>query len=181
MATGPGMGSGCPRVGNDLQSGYLVGMPAIYTTPETPRAKARAFRVVHRKSALWKKSGADRIVVGNDPVNKVDPSGLKVWKCGAPADIPVLGLFEDHVWLKTDKQETGMTEIPNQNNDGMFTNETEMRDHSDRKSTYCVEVPNVNEKCVDQYIQPGIPTGPWMPGNTCQNVVQRVLDWCAEK
>jgi len=74
MATGPGMGSGCPRVGNDVQIGYLLSMTLVAETFEMPRVRVRRFRACHRKRALWKKSRVDRRV-GGDPVNGKDEDG----------------------------------------------------------------------------------------------------------
>ena len=74
MATGPGMGSGCTRVGNDVRIGYLLSMTLVAEPIEMPRVRVRRFRACHRKRALWKKSRVDRIV-GGDPVNGVDRDG----------------------------------------------------------------------------------------------------------
>jgi len=82
MATGPGMGSGCPRVGNDVQIGYLLSMTLVAETFEMPRVRVRRFRACHRKRALWKKSRVDRRV-GGDPVNGVDRDGRSWLDVGA--------------------------------------------------------------------------------------------------
>jgi len=46
-------------------------------------------------------------VYGN-PVIFTDPLGLEVFQCSQPGDLPVLGLFVDHQWIKTDTVEAGM-------------------------------------------------------------------------
>jgi len=74
MAAGPGMGSGCPRVGNDVRRVYLLCMNLVAEPIEMPRVCVRRFRACKRKRALWKKSRVDRIV-GGDPVNYIDKDG----------------------------------------------------------------------------------------------------------
>jgi hypothetical protein len=50
----------------------------VVTERAIPCVRVRAWRAKHRKTALWKKCRPCKNIVGNDPVNRVDPMGLYV-------------------------------------------------------------------------------------------------------
>lgn len=54
-------------------------MNAVAESRAIPRVRVRAWRAKHRKIALWKKCSPCKNIVGNDGVNRVDPSGLVDW------------------------------------------------------------------------------------------------------
>lgn len=84
-----------------------------------------------------------------------------------------------HCWLKTDTKVAGMG--PAQ--DGPLPSwplgiATVVRDHSNEASAGCLEVPNVNENCVNQQLEIGKSTGPWGPDNNCNTFVDEVVGTC---
>jgi hypothetical protein len=84
-----------------------------------------------------------------------------------------------HCWLKTDTKVAGMG--PAQG--GPLPSwplgiPTVVRDHSSEASTGCLEVPNVNENCVNQQLEIGKSTGPWGPDNNCNTFVDEVVGTC---
>ena len=137
----------------------------------------------------------------NDPVNGVDPEGLKgkyagadsevglvrskcpsgVWRCSRPADI--LGGIVDHHWIKTNNIEAGLGEVgqgaPGNETASPYVTETRINDHtgqSQRADSSCECIEDVNATRVEEMMTIGRPTGKWTFTNTCQSLVRDVLD-----
>jgi RHS repeat-associated protein len=109
----------------------------------------------------------------NNPLRYVDPTGLEVWLCGAPADlVSGYGFGEDHNWVKTSSQSKGWA--PNPSSMGMVN-----ADHSRRQGS-CEVVPDVDEACVDAtLLSEGMLDWGWIPRVTdCQQFAQYVLNSC---
>jgi hypothetical protein len=109
----------------------------------------------------------------------IDPLGLDVYLCSQPA----LGWMPvDHQWIKTDTVEAGMggtrgNEPGNQSGD-MPGDPVQVLNHagrSEEKGASCKEVPNVDEKKVNDQLKIGRPLGRWTPGNQCQSFANGVL------
>lgn len=59
--------------------------------------------------------------------------------------------------------------------------QTEVVDHSDEQGpeVTCIVLQNVDEDCVNEMIEPGRPTGRWIPGaNDCWSFVRLVISQC---
>jgi RHS repeat-associated protein len=141
------------------------------------------------------------VYVFNNPVRLKDPTGLKVFRCCAKADIPLNPGFS-HCWLKTSTREAGLgnvdvgqpagAAIPNNQcgpHDGPFV-QTQIINHlgeaASRANTKCEEVPDVDEKCVDDEIWTdnrgyGKTQGLWTPWHQCNSVADAILDKCRKR
>jgi hypothetical protein len=101
--------------------------------------------------------------------------------CKRPANLPVIGPYVEHWWIRTSTKEMGMG-----NNDGSLPgNEppndrnTKLVDHNIDHPLRCDPVADVDEACVNRELQEGKPTGKWTPVvNDCHTVVNDVLDKC---
>ncbi len=122
----------------------------------------------------------------------MDPLGLRVQKCCAPAQI-AKGLV-DHCWIKTDSFEAGVGNygggVPGNDCDWPYIAETQVVSHAgsseSRDGTTCQDVPDVDEKCVDEQIRVdplglGQETGRFTLTNNCQTFVNGVLIRCRKK
>jgi RHS repeat-associated protein len=125
--------------------------------------------------------------VGNDPILHTDPLGLKVSLCSRKSNLPWPFYQFEHWWIKTDKNEAGMGatpgQIPGQGNSDFPYTPTQTVDHSGQSKepgAQCTEVHGVNESCVDSKIEPGKPTGSWMPTNTCGDFAFRTINACSD-
>jgi RHS repeat-associated protein len=140
--------------------------------------------------------------VFNDPIDSMDPTGLKVYRCCAVADIPGNVVHASHCWLKTSTREAGLggidvgqpakKAVPNNGcgpHDGPFA-QTQIVDHSgesvSRAGTRCEEIPDVDEKCVDDAIFTdsrgyGATKGLWSPWNQCNSVANGILSKCRKR
>jgi uncharacterized protein RhaS with RHS repeats len=119
--------------------------------------------------------------VKGNPINKIDPNGLKVYLCKQPEFgwAPV-----DHHWIKTDTKEAGMGPVEGDGRDagnrsGDFPGDpVAVRDHNGRskeKGASCDEVKDVDEDLVNDQLQEGRPLGEWWPNNQCQSFANDVL------
>ncbi len=118
--------------------------------------------------------------VTNNPSNWVDPFGLKVSLCSAPADIAYGAV--DHHWIKTDTKEAGMGPanggVPGNESDSPYTTTT-INDHTGRSEAsgaQCEVVENVDEQKVNELLEIGKDTGRFSPWNNCQTLAQEILD-----
>ena len=108
--------------------------------------------------------------------------------CHRPADLPFpLNQF-DHYWIKTDTFESGMGGmagvVPGQGgaSDRPYSR-TQTVNHSGQSAeanASCEEARNVDEKCVDDLIAPGQPTGRWSPYNQCQSFAYGTINYCRQ-
>jgi RHS repeat-associated protein len=122
----------------------------------------------------------------NNPLRWTDPTGLDVFLCRRPADLPFpLNQF-DHYWIKTDTYEAGMGGmrggVPGQNgNSDRPYDPTQTVDHSGQSkasNASCEKQRNVDEQCVNDLIQPGQSTGGWNPYNQCQSFAFSAINRC---
>jgi RHS repeat-associated protein len=125
----------------------------------------------------------------NIPVDLVDPYGLKVQKCCRNTQInwwvdffsQLTGL--KHCFLKTDTIAAGMGPA---NGGGLpacpLNTETAVTNHSQETigPGECVDVPNVDESCVNNLLKVGKPTGKWTPINQCNSFVTEILNTCSK-
>jgi RHS repeat-associated protein len=117
--------------------------------------------------------------LGN-PLSYTDPLGLDVFLCSQPA----LGWAPvDHQWIKTDSVEAGMGgtrgNVPGNQSGDLPGDPVQVTDHSGRskeQGASCKEVPNVDEKKVNDQLKIGRPLGRWTPGNQCQSFAKGVLN-----
>ncbi len=125
--------------------------------------------------------------VGGNPVNQIDPTGLKVFLCKRPANF-AWGLV-DHHWIKTDTVEAGQGErgggIPGQAPPSSLLPETEIANHpgeSTKPGSSCKEIKCIDESCVNKKLIIGTPLGKWNPlTNNCQIFAFNVLAGCAKE
>lgn len=129
----------------------------------------------------------------HDPVNHVDPTGMQVELCKAPANMGAVveTIFPgaEHWWLKTADVEAGMGPHPTKG--GL---ETAIVDHAGRQGD-CEEVLHVDEECVNSHLELdnvhrwktpegvferryGRDTGGYRPWNTCQSIIDDILTSC---
>jgi uncharacterized protein RhaS with RHS repeats len=130
-----------------------------------------------------------------NPVVQIDPLGLTVYRCCAPAQI-MAGLV-DHCWLKTDTREAGLGNldegqpsgqaVPGGQCDSPYLAQTQIVDHTgaskSRPGARCEEVKNVDEECVNKLIWTdrrgyGSTKGAFSLFNNCQGFVNGVLGRC---
>jgi RHS repeat-associated protein len=129
------------------------------------------------------------VYADSNPLVAFDLLGLKVEVCSRPADLPVIGaLGLPHEWINTDTRSGGMGrangEVPGQGQCDCPGIPTAVVDHSTESGTdiTCTEVEDVDEECVNRLIQPGRPTGPWIPvANDCWRFVDNVISKCRSK
>jgi hypothetical protein len=128
--------------------------------------------------------------VGGNPINRIDPTGLKVFLCKRPANI-AWGLV-DHHWIKTDTVEAGQGErgggVPGQAPPSALFPQTEITNHghptseSKKPGATCTEVKCVDEDCVNKKLKISTPLGEWNPlTNNCQIVAFNILAGCAKE
>lgn len=120
------------------------------------------------------------------PFSNIDPSGLKVSICTQISNDPRLGrLGIRHVWLKTDRYESGMQPDPNRRSEKSFMNDpTWTEDHSNRPNDgtrECSIVTDVDESCVNAKIAPGQIIHNWTGWYACSDFVLEVLEKCKKK
>jgi len=118
--------------------------------------------------------------VGGNPVNAVDPLGLKVFIKCRPAQIAD-GVI-DHCWVETDTKSGGMGADPNippgQEYEG-YGMPVQVTDHSKDQATKSTEINNVDEQCVNSKIQIGKPIGRFLPPfNQCQSFAYGTVNSC---
>ncbi len=126
---------------------------------------------------------------GGNPVNLIDPWGLKVERCKRPAQI--LGGIVDHHWLKTDTKEAGQGPagggVPGGEKPTRLFPDTEITDHSnppesEQPGASCEEIKCIDEDCVNNELEIGKSLGKWNPGaNDCQVTVSWILAKCSKK
>ena len=120
--------------------------------------------------------------VTNNPSNWVDPFGLEVLLCRAPADV-AYGVV-DHHWIKTDTKEAGMGPadggVPGNESNSPYTTETSINDHTGQSTTragvQCEKVENVDEQKVNEQLELGKDTGQFSAWNNCQTLAREILD-----
>jgi uncharacterized protein RhaS with RHS repeats len=134
--------------------------------------------------------------VRGNPLRFVDPLGLKVYLCCAPAQI-LLGLV-DHCWIKTDTLEAGLSNLdegqppraPGGQCDSPWIAQMQVVTHvgesETRPGTSCTEIPDVDEQCVNDYLWTdsrgyGATAGAITPTNNCQSWANDALDDCKPK
>ena len=109
-----------------------------------------------------------------DPVNLVDPWGLKVYLCKLPAKA-AWGLV-DHHWIKTDSLERGMWNARDTYfRDVPFLTKVAVRDEGYEPDAMCREIRNVDEEKVNEQLKLNRPLGIWTPWNQCQSFAREVL------
>jgi hypothetical protein len=112
----------------------------------------------------------------NDPVNFVDPWGLKVYLCKAPVNGVSL---VNHHWIKTDSLERGMwndNDTHEWYDDVPFAAHVAVRDEEYHDNAECKAMPYADESKVNEQLQNYKPLGIWTPWNQCQSFSQSVLD-----
>jgi len=120
------------------------------------------------------------VYVYNNPLRYTDPLGLDVFLCSQPA----LGWMPvDHHWIKTDSVEAGMGgtrgNAPGNQSGDLPGDPVQVTDHAGRsneRGASCKEVPNVDEKKVNDQLKIGRPLGRWTPSNQCQSFARGVLN-----
>jgi RHS repeat-associated protein len=121
--------------------------------------------------------------VGNNVINKKDPSGLSVYICAEKADIPLNDIFElPHLWLKTGTKSMGLGPAVGDMAGGMpYITETAITDHSNRKGI-CQKLPSdVDEGCVNNELQKNKAMGKWTSFNNCWTLVNNIVEKCRNR
>ena len=121
-----------------------------------------------------------------NPVNFVDPMGLKVFLCKRAANI-AWGVV-DHHWIKTDTVEAGQGEqgggVPGQVPPSALFPQTAITDHtgeSKKPGATCKEIKCIDEDCANKKLKIGRPLGEWNPlTNNCQIVAFNILAGCTK-
>jgi len=125
----------------------------------------------------------------NNPVNFIDPNGLKVFRCcrelrvNRVVDKITETLDLKHCFLKTDTKEAGMGPFE----DGPLPLnpigiKTKITDHTGQSSnSNREEIDNVDEDCVNRELQVGKYTGRWAPWNNCNTITNDILKKCKKK
>ncbi|GBD99580.1 putative deoxyribonuclease RhsC [bacterium BMS3Abin07] len=117
----------------------------------------------------------------NNPMNWVDPQGLKVEVCSAPVHVWWVPRFLKHKWLKTSTKEAGMGLVGCGDLVGNpFGKPTQICDHSGRSGS-CAEAKCIDETCVNNELIIGKRTGPWGLSNNCWTLVSKILNKCKIK
>jgi RHS repeat-associated protein len=124
--------------------------------------------------------------VQNNPVNFVDPWGLRVQRCRAPAQVANGAV--DHHWIKTDTKEAGMGPAGGGNagdqSASPYFSQTAITDHTGysdpnskdwRSGTTCEDVPDADEDKVNELLDIGQPLGRWTGTNQCQSFADDVF------
>ncbi|MFO1387701.1 RHS repeat-associated core domain-containing protein [Cellvibrio sp.] len=133
--------------------------------------------------------------VDGNPVKYIDPNGLDVTIYGRPTNLQ--GVFSfvnksgiDHWWMKTDTREAGMGpdngKVPGQEGGGDLPfMPTQVVDHTGEFQMPGAHVvpyngPPLDEKCVNDHLKIGTPTGPFIPfANDCHIFVIDVIRACS--
>ena len=127
----------------------------------------------------------------SNPVTFVDPLGLKVLRCcrdlevNRVVDFAARTLRFKHCFIKTDTVEAGMGPADNGPLPacplGVSTAVVDHRGQGRLPGTECVEVPNVDEECVNKQLKTGRRTGSWGPSNNCDTFADGVLGRCRNR
>lgn len=119
--------------------------------------------------------------VGGNPLYWIDPLGLAVEFCPAPADI-AYG-YVDHVWFKTNTKEAGVGgNAPNvgEEYESLYITDISVTDHTGqsktRKGATCKIVPNVDEQKVNELLEIEKPLGQFSAFNNCQTFTNEVIE-----
>ena len=122
----------------------------------------------------------------NNPLNSIDPTGLKVQVCCRPTEIgpvidfafKILGL--QHCFLKTDQQEGGMGPLGGGSLPyPPFGIETGIVDHRGQSGrSQCTDAKNTDEDCVNRVLSSRRATGTWDGINNCNTAVAQILLEC---
>jgi RHS repeat-associated protein len=136
----------------------------------------------------------------NDPVNRTDRTGLMVFRCRRIADLlttqqdnEFLGF--QHRWLYASDSGAEAGVGPRSGGYpgvlGGFLSDTEVQDHRGAhgevswKNVVCEPVPDADEECVTNFINPsayGTRLGPWIPKvNDCGSFVDDVVRACSPR
>jgi len=115
-----------------------------------------------------------------------DSNGF-VQLCKEPADLPIIGPYVDHHWLKTPTKEAGYGQAGADNGVNLdqspspYVSETAITDHRGRSARIatgqvsCQNIYNVDEQLVNEMLEIGKPTGKWSFTNNCQSFAADVL------
>jgi RHS repeat-associated protein len=121
-----------------------------------------------------------------NPLWYTDSLGLDVQICSRPADLPFpMNLF-NHWWVKTSTVEAGMGpqngQVPAQEGRSDSPGDpVQTVDHSGQSrqpNSQCTVMHNVDEDCVNKFLNPGQPLGNWHPFNQCSNFAWSVVTKC---
>jgi RHS repeat-associated protein len=133
-------------------------------------------------------TGANRYFYARgNPLSFVDPLGLDVSVCKRRPDPVLLRYIGDHMWFKTDTQESGMGpeggDVPGHgstpDHPGIRVSTNDHTGESLLPESSCKLIENVNEECVDKMIMPGQSLGTFWLDNNCNTFVSEVRRKCA--
>lgn len=126
-----------------------------------------------------------------NPIFFVDPTGLAVYLCKRPNEIPQFDdvpILDDlpHKWLKTPTKEAGLGPleggVPGDEAPACECQWTSITNHageSTQPGAVCREVKYIDEDCVNEALEIGEPKGRWLPlVNDCNTFANRVIAKC---
>lgn len=158
----------------------LVHFPARSYSP-------RMLRFLSRDPLLYQAGSTNLYAfVGGDPINHRDPLGLQQVQICRKSTWMFVNDAE-HWWIKQGNVEVGMGADPRPGRWWELIPKGAEMDHGNRSKqdgVTCDDVVNVDEECVAQGLRAGwewkAPTlGTYVPGNTCQQWVNDVLNKCS--
>jgi RHS repeat-associated protein len=141
------------------------------------------------RDPMFEKAGINLYEYVNDsPLDGVDPDGLKVQLCCRNIQVNwflngIARIFNlKHCWIKTDTTEAGMGPAGSGALPACpFGVQTAIVDHSGESSqpgTKCTDIPDEDEKCVNDSLNMGQSTGAWGPFNNCNTFANGILKKC---
>jgi RHS repeat-associated protein len=127
--------------------------------------------------------------VRNSPAAMIDPSGLKVQRCCRNIDVnpaantSAMIVGAKHCFIKTDTHEAGMGPAkPGPLPMCPFGIPTKIRDHTgESEGAECIDVPDVDEHCVNIILRTQPKTGKWSLSNNCNTVADMIIAACKKR
>ena len=116
--------------------------------------------------------------VGNNPVNRTDPTGLTVYACQEYnrdwAHYWWVWYGFSHAYLRTDEFAFGLNPVDGFFDPALILDES----YNEPSPVECRSIPDVDEDCVNSYAQLGANWGDYGFSNNCGTFVADVLNSC---